>query len=505
MHNLKFDFNSRFQTKKEEIIFSTFGGKTYSNLVCAFYFFYIYKIIKKKNNNQKVILLCNSSIESHILSFFFILSPLECLLISENFNLDQLKNIIKENNINTLISIGGKNDSLDLKQGIDLINILTIDEFVKYTHPSFSIDDIQNYLQENLEIGDSIFLSSGSTGEPKLIPLTYSQINSCYENVVSGFLDSIIYERIISLHDTSFVIILPFLFSFTSNKRSIFSTCDGNHNLIPIIQLSKKLNIVSKSKNLFISVPSIYRLLSKLLKEKSNILFDKQNLITCGEPLDKKLALNILSYKPDNFYNLYGSTEVSPWIIFLNVIKFSKSISKLDMPLIPAGKALPNVNLKLSKTNELLVNSDSVFSGYLGQKNENIFKREDKKLFFKTGDNFELIDNFFYCKGRINNSLKVGGVFVNPMILEAKIKDDLDLEYLLVIPDQIKLKIFVILFTNKNKLEFNQSINRKIIEIIYSTIAAKIPVKFIEEKDPINFLSSGKIDRKLYTLKFIND
>lgn len=505
MLNLKSDFINRFHSKKEEIIFSTLGGKNYSNLVCEYYFFYIYKMFEKKKNNNKVILFCNSTIESHLLSFFLILSPLKCFLISENINLDNLKKIIKDNDINNLISLQEKNYFTKLKNDINIIKILSLDEFIKYEYKSFCVDDTHNCFKENAEIGDSIFLSSGSTGEPKLIPLTFSQINSCYNNVISGFLNSIIFEKIISLHDTSFVIILPFLFSFSSNKKSIVSTSDGSLNLIPIIQLSNNLQKISKSKNLFISVPSIYRMLSKLLKEKSNIFFKRQNLITCGEPLDKKLALNILSKDPEKFFNLYGSTEVSPWIIFLDVINFIKSFSNFDLPLLPAGKSLPNVNLELSKTNELLVNSDSVFSGYLRKENKHFFTKKGGRKFFKTGDNFELINNFLYCKGRINNSIKVGGIFVNPMILEAKIKDDLNLEYILVIPDQIKLVINIILFKNKNKFKVNKSNNLKILEIIYSTIAGKIPLKFIEEKDQIRFLTSGKIDRKFYTHKYIND
>ena len=73
------------------------------------------------------------------------------LLTKKDLPAPRIATLRKINNINTLIYIGEKKDSLEFKQNIDIINILTIDEFVNYKHSSFSIDDIQNYLQENYD------------------------------------------------------------------------------------------------------------------------------------------------------------------------------------------------------------------------------------------------------------------------------------------------------------------------------------------------------------------
>lgn len=501
MINLKSDFNNRFEANCQNI-FSTLNGKTYPNKICEFYFFYIYKKIK----SNKVILFCNSSLESHILSFFLILSPLKSFFISENIDLNELRKIIKNNDIDSFIYFENSiKDFSKIGNVRNRIKALDIDQFIKDTHPSFDKIDIQKNFYYVKEIGDSIFLSSGSTGSPKLIPLTFNQINSCYQNVVLGFLNTIIYKNIISLHDSSFVIILPFLFAFSLNKESMITCSDGRIKFTPILQLVSNVKSFSNSKSLFISVPSIYRMLIKFMKEKSKFLFNENNFISCGEPLDKNLALKIFSFSPNTFFNLYGSTEVSPWIIFLDVIKFLKSKKVFNKPLLPAGKALPNVFLKISKTGELLVNSNSVFSGYLNQENKSFFSKDQLNIFFRTGDNFELVDDLFYCQGRINNSLKIAGVFVNPMILEAKIKDQLNFEYLLVIPDPIKLKIFIIFFTNENEFKLTSSIEINVKDIITKNISAKIPLILKENNKPILFLPSGKIDRKAYIKQINND
>ena len=91
------------------------------------------------------------------------------------------------------------------------------------------------------------------------------------------------------------------------------------------------------------------------------------------------------------------------------------------------------------------------------------------------------------------------------MILEAKIKDHLNFEYLLVIPDPIKLKIFIVFFTNKNKFNLSSSIEAKVKDIFEKNISARIPLVLKENSKPILFLPSGKIDRKIYIKEIIND
>ena len=79
-------------------------------------------------------------------------------------------------------------------------------------------------------------MSSGSTGIPKIIPLTHSQINECYKNVCDGFLNKLTFKKIISLHDTSFVIILPFICLATNNQASLVA-CDIESISNPILKL----------------------------------------------------------------------------------------------------------------------------------------------------------------------------------------------------------------------------------------------------------------------------
>ena len=244
-------------------------------------------------------------------------------------------------------------------------------------------------------------MSSGSTGNPKIIPLTYSQINECYKNVCNGFLNNLVFKKIISFHDTSFVIILPFIFCLASKNQAALVACDIDAIKNPILKFISNLD--KHTNHIIISVPSVYRIILKLIKNNFHKLISNGHIISCGEPLDKKLAKIINNAKPITFFNLYGSTEVAPWILYLNVKSYLKEFKMDDVipPVLPAGIPLPNVFLKLNNEGELLVNSGSVFSGYAFQNNTENFIEINHRIFFKTGDLFQKEEENFFCRGNI--------------------------------------------------------------------------------------------------------
>ena len=427
--------------------------------------------------------------------FFLILSKFEVYLINNYSN-----EITKSLEDHTIITFE-KKFSYENKQ-YDLVIAPSIDEFLKWIHPSFDIlKNIEDYI-DNTKFGENIFMSSGSTGSPKLIPLSYEQINNCYLNVKKGFLEKIELSNIVSVHDTSFVIVLPFLFALSCKKNTKLFACNLNASKNSILNLGAFFE--KNNQFTIISVPSVYRIILKLFSVKFRKNLERSNLISCGEPLDKILALEIIKNKPKSFFNLYGSTEVSPWIIYLDVKKYLLSfVNQQKVPaVLPAGKPLPNVNILTSGEGELLVNSKSQFSGYLNQDNFNIFKEINSKIYFRTGDLFSIKENYLFCKGRINNSLKIAGTFINPILLEIIIKEKLIIENLLIIPSIVECKLFIVIFSKD--LDFiNLKNTNKIKNIINEQTSINIPMKFFQNKENINYLRSGKIDRKFYTSYYL--
>ena len=84
MTSLKLDFNQRISCDLNSNIFSNFNNQDYRLKDITFYYFYVISKIKKNSNT--VVLCCNPSIESHILSFFLILSKFDVYLINNYSN-----------------------------------------------------------------------------------------------------------------------------------------------------------------------------------------------------------------------------------------------------------------------------------------------------------------------------------------------------------------------------------------------------------------------------------
>ena len=177
MIDLKKDFNNRLNEVFKNPLFSSFSGDGYSSKEIQFYFFFICREIPQSVEN--VILICNPSIESHILSTFFILSRFNIVLLNNSSykNLNAIENpviIVLDRLIYEKIHTNKNNNKLLLAPKIS--------DFIKWCHPSFDYESLAENFSENTKIGKSIFLSSGSTGKPKIIPLDYFQINECYKN-----------------------------------------------------------------------------------------------------------------------------------------------------------------------------------------------------------------------------------------------------------------------------------------------------------------------------------
>ncbi len=487
----KNDFVNKLKTKPNEVKF--LSDELRINSFDAFDYYYNSVRVNLNRDNLNAF-ICNASIESIIISFFLILDDVKVIFLSADQTAKDINTVLLENSINELIIF-------DVKLMNSLINDLTSIKFVKIktiNDFTFNKDNKKLFFSKFVEYTDakpniSIFLSSGSTAKPKLIPLEYKNINYSYKCMKNEFMAKLDFSRITCIHDTSFVIVINFLQAFCAKKSSKIYGMDFNNTHLSLLSLAKSIN--EESKDIIITVPSVYLSLTPLIENLGIKNLKNKALISCGEPLNYKLALKIFNKKPKSFLNLYGSTELASWVLCLDVLEFLENCEKAS-PILPTGIPIKGMNLELGENNELLVNSDCVFKGYLNNNNNNIYTEIKSQIFFRTGDQFSIIDDLYYCKGRLNNAIKLGGRFINPIILESELKSSFDFLNVLVISDQKKLILKVFLFCSQKQIDLltKEVIKSKIYEKISKKINIKI--KFISEKPKC--LRSGKIDRKFY-------
>ena len=411
--------------QQKEIVAKTLGGR-HLDLILE----YSLHCFEKISNSTKNIAFYRASpcIESIVILFILILSDLDVCIIPEELSTESpLYKKLGDQGLLAGSTVFSHQESIpSLSLSLNSVVLPSYEEFLKIYEGSnagrsdLSIESIINNTSHSKKV---YFTSSGSSGMPKIIPLSLININACFASCNISVFDSSDYLDICCVHNCSFVIVLPYLYAFIANPASLISGILLTSRSFPVLKLIKAIASSTLNKPLIISVPTILRTIF-CGAESEAIANDisEFTIISCGEPLDMSLAESLIDKNISKFYNLYGSTEVSPWIFCLNVCEYlSKSANaNLNESILPVGAPLPGVDAIIGGHSQLLVRGETVFKSYMGDRAE--FKSVNGLQYFNTGDIFEVRGDYFFCKGRANNAVKVCGHFVNPVFIEASVR-----------------------------------------------------------------------------------
>ena len=94
----------------------------------------------------------------------------------------------------------------------------------------------------------------------------------------------------------------------------------------------------------------------------------------------------------------------------------------------------------------------------------------------------------------------MAGIFINPILLELEIKDILELDNVLILPDTTKIIIKIIIFSDK----IDKELMKDLKIIITKDTLKSIPKEIIFDGENIEYLQSGKINRNFYKNKYIS-
>lgn len=322
----------------------------------------------------------------------------------------------------------------------------------------------------------TIIFTSGTTGVPKGVILTHSNISSNVEESLKLFE---IGPKDISLSFLPLSHILERMVTYTYLKAGAsIAYARSLDTLMEDFALIKP--------TIFVAVPRFYEKMIKTIKEKvgqskiKNYIFDgasrlaekiseyieknqrlpfvmklkrkfydfifyrriKNGLggrlkfcISGGAPLDKKILSFFLS-SGIRIYEGYGLTETSP-VISANYDK--------NIKIGSVGKVLKNLEVRIAEDGEILVKGPSVFKGYL---DDPISTAESFALggFFKTGDiGFLDNDNYLFITDRKKDLIiTAGGKNIAPQPIENKIKEKDGVSFAVLIGDKKPYPIVLI-------------------------------------------------------------
>ena len=351
-----------------------------------------------------------------------------------------------------------------------------------------------------------LLFTSGSSGEPKGVPLTHRNVlaNVCQFGC-----------KIQLSHQAKILGCLPLFHSFGSTV-TLWYPCIEGINLItyPNPLETKRLAelIGMHSANLLLSTPTFLR--GYMRRVKPNQLQSLDYVITGAEKLPQSLAESFQEKFGILPMEGYGLTETSP----ATNVNLPDPPSEADAPIISTnrsgsvGKFLPGIAVKMTDPatgkpcpidtqGTIWLRGANVFPGYLdNQKKTNEVITDG---WFNTGDIGRVDeDGFLFIEGRLSRFSKIGGEMVPHETIEAAIIKLLVLDHeterriaVVGIPDVQKGEAIALLTT-----VCGETFQQECIDLRYKLMDTGLPSlwcpKMFIPTDHIPILASGKLDIK---------
>jgi D-alanine--poly(phosphoribitol) ligase subunit 1 len=272
-----------------------------------------------------------------------------------------------------------------------------------------------------------IMFTSGSTGEPKGVPITYGCLQSflgwimaehAFEEGWEVFLNVVPYSFDVSLMDT-----YPAL---VTGGTVASVTKDEVANPRRLYQL-----LGGSAVTTWVSTPSFARMCLVEPAFNREMLPQLRRFLFCGETLAPEVASQLLDRFPAaQVWNTYGPTEAT---VATTSIRITRAI--LDRyPSLPIGRPMPGTRVLVmdehgreappGERGEIIIAGPNVSPGYLNRPDlvEKAFFLLDGRRAYRTGDWGRYRDDLLFFEGRMDNQIKLHGHRIELADVEANLR-----------------------------------------------------------------------------------
>ncbi|AWK06834.1 non-ribosomal peptide synthetase [Flavobacterium crocinum] len=354
---------------------------------------------------------------------------------------------------------------------------------------------------DNTESNAYILYTSGSTGNPKGVPITHKNLVNflCSMAIEPGLNEN---DRLLSITTISFDIAglelyLPLIKGATLILADQETARDGR--LLLDLVKTEKINFLQ-------ATPTTWSmLLDSGWSEKLPI-----KALCGGEAMPVDLARELIA-KCDTLWNVYGPTETTVWSS-LKQIKNAGEIITIGKPIANTQIYLIDEQSQLvapGNIGEIIIGGDGVAKGYWNRPEltaekfiKNNITANEQEILYRTGDLGKLLpNNEIECLGRLDQQVKIRGHRIEPGEVEQALLSLDGIKSAVVLADENFLIAHIV---PDSEIEEAQTK----IPLWRESLAAKLPVQLIPhdfnliEKIPTTL--NGKIDRKALSQYKVN-
>lgn len=282
------------------------------------------------------------------------------------------------------------------------------------------VEDINKYrISPNGEDLAELLFTSGTTGKPKGVMLSFKSVINILQNTIDG----------IGIRDDDVLLMpLPLNHSFALRVTRAVLYKGATLILQNGFTFAKAVedNITQFKCNSMACVPASYEVMKGQMQDKFADILGKMRFIEFGAGSlsiqQRKTITNLIPHV--TIYNTWGSSE-SGGAIFCNVsevVKNEKYIGSLGKPL--NGKVEvkiidtdgKNINSSADNPGRMAIKGEMKMVGYW--KNEEETKNTLREDWLLTGDMAYLLDGYVFMLGRADSIINVGGEKVSPIEVE---------------------------------------------------------------------------------------